>query len=171
VWEQTWVRRFRLRSLPAPGPACSANDVKINGRRTDLGLVAGGRKYNRSIPCVRNLRERLQEDGQKLAALAQAAALSEPGQGRPPKPGKTRTKQRSERLAQAKEAAAGPVLLASGNLKKRPWISPGHVRAWPGLAQASSPCSWLAPPRRSRGGRFIRVQHVNTPISHGAKTG
>jgi hypothetical protein len=45
-----------------------------------------------------------------------------------PNPGRPRTKQRSERLAQAKEAA-GRVLLSSGNLRKRlaPAIKPGPL--------------------------------------------
>ena len=52
--------------------------------------------------------------------------MADCGEGRPPKPGKTRTKQRSERLAQAKEAA-GPVLLSSGNLKKKARDKPGPL--------------------------------------------
>ena len=43
MWEQTWVRRFWLRFLPAPGLACSEKALRLNGRRAGLRLIAGGR--------------------------------------------------------------------------------------------------------------------------------
>jgi hypothetical protein len=38
MWEQTWVHRFWLRFLPAPGLACSEKALGLNGRRAGCGL-------------------------------------------------------------------------------------------------------------------------------------
>ncbi len=38
MWEQTWVHRFWLRFLPAPGLACSEKALRLNGRRAGCGL-------------------------------------------------------------------------------------------------------------------------------------
>ena len=38
MWEQTWVRRFWLWFLPAPGLASSEKALRLNGRRAGCGL-------------------------------------------------------------------------------------------------------------------------------------